>query len=241
MGAYVKVSKPNWSRLSPIFRALDGLPTRPDRTVDVGELRDVYVRDTSVLEPQRSLLAAIRDVLPDDGVFVEDVTQLGFAAQLFFDFRGPRTFLSSGPAGTLGSGYAQALGAQHALQRAGDRKAVAVCGDGGFLFTSNELATAVHHGIDLVAVVVDDGAYGNVKRMQQQKFGDDRTIASTLTNPDFVAYAESFGALGLRAHDPDSLRRALDQGFAAGRPTVVHLDAGPMPDPWPFFLLGAAR
>lgn len=223
-----------------LLAALADMPARADRSDEVAALRHRYASEVSVLEPQRALLGAIRDVLPDDGVFVEDVTQLGFAAQLLFDFRGPRTFLSSGPAGTLGSGYAQALGAQHALSQAGGRKAVAVCGDGGFLFTSNELATAVQHDIPLVAIVVDDGAYGNVKRMQQQKFGDDRTIASTLRNPDFAAYAESFGALGLKAATPDDLRRRLDEGFAANRPTVIHLEAGPMPDPWPFFLLGRA-
>lgn len=224
-----------------LLDALADLPARPDRTDEVAALRHRFEEEVAVLAPQRELLGAIRDVLPDDGVFVEDVTQLGFAAHLLFDVRRPRTFLSTGPAGTLGAGYAHALGAQHALQRLGDRTALAVCGDGGFLFTGNELATAVQHDIPLVALVVDDGAYGNVKRLQEQKFGEHRTIASTLRNPDFAAYAESFGALGLRADDPDSLRRALDQGFSAGRPTVVHLQAGPMPDPWPFLLLGRAR
>ena len=129
-------------------------------------------------------------MLPDDGIFVEDVTQIGFAAHLAFDFRRPRTFQSTGPAGTLGAGYAQGVGAQVALDREGrGRKALVVAGDGGFLFTGSELATAVQHGIPLVCCVFDDGAYGNVKRIQQQRFGDDRTIASTLRNPDFVAYA----------------------------------------------------
>jgi acetolactate synthase I/II/III large subunit len=224
-----------------LLDALADLPDRSDRTDEVAALRHRYEAEIAHLSPQRELLGAIRDVLPDDGVFVEDVTQLGFASHLMFDFRHPRTFLSTGPAGTLGAGYAHALGAQHALQQLGDRKAVVVCGDGGFLFTGNELATAVQHGIGLVAIVVDDGAYGNVRRLQQQKFGDDRTIASTLTNPDFAAYAESFGALGLSASTPDELRERLDEGFVSGRPTVVHLAAGPMPDPWPHFLLGRAR
>jgi acetolactate synthase I/II/III large subunit len=224
-----------------LLDALADLPERSDRTDEVAALRHRYDAEIAHLVPQRELLGAIRDVLPDDGVFVEDVTQLGFASHLMFDFRHPRTFLSTGPAGTLGAGYAHALGAQHALQQLGDRKAVAVCGDGGFLFTGNELATAVQHGIGLVAIVVDDGAYGNVKRLQQQKFGADRTIASTLTNPDFAAYAESFGALGLKASTPDELRGRLDEAFSSGRPAVVHLAAGPMPDPWPHFLLGRAR
>jgi acetolactate synthase-1/2/3 large subunit len=148
--------------------------------------------------------------------------------------------VSTGAAGTLGAGYATALGAQHALQREG-RRAVAVCGDGGFLFTGNELATAVQHGIDLVAIVVNDGAYGNVKRMQQQKFGDDRTIASTLRNPDFVAYARSFGAVGMHAADAHDLRIRLDEAFSIDAPVVIELAAGPMPDPWPFFLRGPVR
>ena len=181
-------------------------------------------------------------MLPDDGIFVEDVTQIGFAAHLAFDFRRPRTFQSTGPAGTLGAGYAQGVGAQVALDREGrGRKALVVAGDGGFLFTGNELATAVQHEIPLVCCVFDDGAYGNVKRIQQQRFGDDRTIASTLRNPDFVAYARAFGALGLHADGPDELRARLDEAFGAGVPAIIHVSTGPMPDPWPWFLRGRAR
>jgi acetolactate synthase-1/2/3 large subunit len=223
-----------------MYGALEPAGRRPDRTDEVAALRHQYESDLARLQPQLDHLAAIRDVLPDDGVLVEDVTQLGFASQLGFEFRGPRTFVSTGAAGTLGAGYATALGAQHALQREG-RRAVAVCGDGGFLFTGNELATAVQHGIDLVAIVVNDGAYGNVKRMQQQKFGDDRTIASTLRNPDFVAYARSFGAVGMHAADAHDLRIRLDEAFSIDAPVVIELAAGPMPDPWPFFLRGPVR
>jgi acetolactate synthase-1/2/3 large subunit len=74
-----------------------------------------------------------------------------------------------------------------------------VAGDGGFLFMGGELATAVQHQIPVVCCVFDDGAYGTVKRIQQRRFVPDRTIASTRRNPDFVAYARAFGALGLHA------------------------------------------
>jgi acetolactate synthase I/II/III large subunit len=222
--------------------ALDGMPARPDRTGEVARLRADYFADIDGLRPQLDFLAAIRDVLPDDGIFVEDVTQIGFAAHLAFDFRRPRTFQSTGPAGTLGAGYAQGLGAQVALEREGrGRKALVVAGDGGFLFTGNELATAVQHDIPLVCCVFDDGAFGNVKRIQQQRFGEDRTIASTLRNPDFVAYARAFGAVGLHAGSPDELRARLDEAFAAGVPAIVHVSTGPMPDPWPFFPRTPAR
>ena len=222
--------------------ALEGMPARPDRTGEIARLRADYFADIDGLQPQLDFLAAIRDVLPDDGIFVEDVTQIGFAAHLAFDFRRPRTFQSTGPAGTLGAGYAQGLGAQVALDREGrGRKALVVAGDGGFLFTGNELATAVQHDIPLVCCVFDDGAFGNVKRIQQQRFGEDRTIASTLRNPDFVAYARAFGALGLHAGSPDELRARLDEAFAAGVPAIVHVSTGPMPDPWPFFPRSPAR
>jgi acetolactate synthase-1/2/3 large subunit len=225
-----------------LLAALDGLPARPDRSDELARRRARYFADIDHLRPQLDFLAAIRDVLPDDGIFIEDVTQIGFAAHLAFDFRRPRTFQSTGAAGTLGAAYAQGVGAQVALDGEGrGRKALVVAGDGGFLFTGSELATAVQHQIPVVCCVFDDGAYGNVKRIQQQRFGPDRTIASTLRNPDFVAYARAFGALGLHADGPDELRARLDQAFNANAPALVHVSTGPMPDPWPWFLLGRAR
>ncbi|MEO6571118.1 MAG: thiamine pyrophosphate-dependent enzyme [Ilumatobacteraceae bacterium] len=224
-----------------MLEALAADPRRADRTDEIAVLRERYLADIDHLRPQLDFLSVIRDVLPDDGVLVEDVTQIGFAAHLAFDVRHPRTYLSSGAAGTLGAGYAHGLGVQHALSQQGGRRALVVAGDGGFLFTSNELATAVQHEIPLVCAVFDDGAFGNVRRMQQQKFGADRTIASTLHNPDIAAYARSFGALGLHADGPDELRSRLDEAFAHGGPAVVHVEVGEMPDPWPFFILGRAR
>jgi acetolactate synthase-1/2/3 large subunit len=224
-----------------LVEALSPAGRRPSRTEELAEMKQAYAKRIEHLQPQLDFLAAIRDVLPDDGVFVEDVTQIGFASHLAFDFRHPRTLLSTGPAGTLGAGYAHGLGAQAALSSRGSRRALVVAGDGGFLFTGNELATAVQHDIPLVCAVFDDGAFGNVKRMQQQKYGDDRTIASTLRNPDFVAFARSFGALGLHADNPDQLRTRLDEAFSAHRPAVVHVETTAMPDPWPQFILGRAR
>jgi acetolactate synthase-1/2/3 large subunit len=225
-----------------LLAALDGMPAKPDRSDELARRRARYFAEIDHLRPQLDFLAAIRDVLPDDGIFVEDVTQIGFAAHLAFDFRQPRTFQSTGAAGTLGAGYAQGVGAQVALDREGrGRKALVVAGDGGFLFTGSELATAVQHEIPIVCCVFDDGAYGNVKRIQQQRFGEDRTIASTLRNPDFVAYARAFGALGLHADGPGELRARLDEAFNANAPALIHVSTGPMPDPWPWFLLGRAR
>jgi acetolactate synthase-1/2/3 large subunit len=174
-------------------------------------------------------LKVLRETLPDDGILVDEFTQVGYIARVAFPVYGPRSFITSGYQGTLGYGYATALGVQIGQPR---RKVLSVMGDGGFLFTANELATAVKYRVPVVVVVFDDGAYGNVRRMQVQDYGG-RVIASELTNPDFAAYAESFGAMGLRADSPETLRAALERGFAADHPVVIAVKVGEMPDPWP--------
>ncbi len=223
-------------------RALaDGIGRRAERPgllADLDARRRAFQDEISYLQPQLDYLAAIRDVLPDDGVIVEDVTQIGFAAHLAFPFTRPRTFLSSGPAGTLGAAFPTGLGARVGL---GDRTMLTVSGDGGFLFAATELATAVQHDIAAVTLVFNDGAFGNVKRLQQNRFGPDRTIVSDLHNPDLVAFTESFGALGLRVESPDELRLALERAWAHGGPVVIEATVGPMPDPWPYLRMGRVR
>jgi acetolactate synthase-1/2/3 large subunit len=189
------------------------------------------------LDPQLAFLEAIRAELPEDGIYVDEVTQIGFAARLALPVYRPRTFLSPGFQDNLGWGYATALGAQHARP---DVPVLSINGDGGFLYTSNELATAMRHRIPLVAIVFADGAFGNVRRIQEEQFGN-RLIASDLTNPDFVKYAESFGAAGRRAHNPAELRVALREAFAAREPTLIEVPVGPMPSPWEFIHMPAVR
>ncbi|MGB2659493.1 MAG: thiamine pyrophosphate-dependent enzyme, partial [Pseudolabrys sp.] len=191
----------------------------------------------SKLAPQLAFLEAIRAGLPEDGIFVDEVTQVGFAARLAFPVYKPRTFLSPGYQDNLGWGYASALGAQHARP---DVPVLSINGDGGFLYTGNELATAIRHRIPLVAVIFVDAAFGNVRRIQQEQFGN-RLIACDLANPDFVKYAESFGAAGRRARDPDELRLALQESFARREPTLIQVPVAPMPSPWEFIQMPRVR
>ncbi|TFY99818.1 thiamine pyrophosphate-dependent enzyme [Ramlibacter rhizophilus] len=180
------------------------------------------------LQPQRDYLRAMRAALPEDGIFVEDMTQMGYTARFAYPVYRPRTYLSTGYQGTLGWGYATALGAKVARPEAA---VVSVSGDGGFLFNVQELATAVQHRIGVVALVFDDGAFGNVRRLQQVQFPG-RNIADTLVNPDFVRLAQSFGLPAWRAEDPQALRRCLDEALAHDGPTLIHVPVGEMPDPW---------
>ncbi|MFK7804156.1 MAG: thiamine pyrophosphate-dependent enzyme [Anaerolineae bacterium] len=210
---------------------------RFDRTEELAALEAQSAERLAVLEPQNGFLRAIREALPEDGIFVEDLTQTGFVARMHYPVYHPRTFISSGYPGTLGWGYATALGVQHAMP---DRKVVLVSGDGGFMYTVAEIATAVKYNIPLVAIVFADGAYGNVKRIQQERYNN-RTIASDLHNPDFVMLAESFGALGLRAHNEAELKEKIEEGFAANRPTVIEVPVGEMPSPWPLIMQPKVR
>jgi acetolactate synthase I/II/III large subunit len=225
---------------APALRALLPLlpaEPRPSRSAELAGHRAWFAAEMAKRRPQADFLAAIRAALPADGIFVEEVTQLGFAARLAFPVFGPRLHLSPGYQDNLGWGYGAALGAKIARP---DRAVVSVIGDGGFLYQANELATAMRHDIAVVAVVFDDGAFGNVRRIQEQRYGN-RLIACDLSNPDFVAYAESFGAVGLRASTPDALEAALRKAIALDKPALVHVPVGPMPDIWDLVLRPPVR
>ena len=227
---------------APILRRLiDALaltnPRRPSRKGEMQERQAKLKKKLAKLAPQLAFLDAIRAELPEDGIFVDEVTQVGFAARLALPVYKPRTFLSPGYQDNLGWGYATALGAQHSKP---DTPVVSINGDGGFLYTANELATAVRHRIPLVAVVFVDGAFGNVRRIQEERFGN-RLIASDLANPDFVKYAESFGARAARARGPDELRSALREALARREPALIEVPVGPMPSPWEFIHMPRVR
>jgi acetolactate synthase I/II/III large subunit len=225
----------------PILRHLiDALATqhRRSRRAEMEQRQAKMRRRLEKLAPQLAFLEAIRAELPEDGIFVDEVTQIGFAARLLLPVYKPRTFLSPGYQDNLGWGYATALGAQHARR---DVPVLSITGDGGFLFTSNELATAVHHRIPLSVVVFNDGAFGNVRRTQEEQFGN-RVIASDLTNPDFVRYAESFGAQAERARSPQELQAALKRAFKRrDGPTLIEVPVSQMPSPWEFIHMPRVR
>jgi acetolactate synthase-1/2/3 large subunit len=210
---------------------------RPDRVAMSRAIKARVAADVSVLAPQVAYLAAIRDVLPDHGVLIDELTQVGYSARAAYEVRKPRTFISSGYQGTLGWGVATALGAKHAL---GDAPVVALAGDGGFMFTVQELATAVRHRIPAVFIVFNDGAYGNVRNMQKSLHGN-RVIGTDLANPDFVRLAESFGIAGRRTANPEGLRQALEQSLAANEPALIEVPVGDMPSPWQFIDLPKVR
>ncbi len=203
-------------------------PPRPSRTAEMLELNQEMEELYELFQPQLDFIRAIRDALPDDGIFVEEITQVGYTSRVLLPVYHPRTFIASGYQGSLGWGFPTALGAKVAFP---DKAVISITGDGGFLFCASELATAVQYGINTVTVVFNDGAFGNVRRMQKELY-DGRIISTDLVNPDFVALAESYGAAGLRVHSADSLRDALTESFEADVPVLIEVPVGEMPGPW---------
>jgi acetolactate synthase I/II/III large subunit len=189
------------------------------------------------LGPQCEYLQAIRAELPDEGIYVEDLTQVGYVGRVAFPIYRPRTYIHSGYQGTLGSGFATALGAKVGRP---DLPVVSVSGDGGFMYNVQELSTAVKHGIDIVAIVFADGAYGNVQRMQKEDYGN-RLIGVDLHNPQFPKMAESFGAAGVRTTTPNGLRGELAAALKRRGTTLIEVAVGEMPDPWKHLILPRVR
>jgi acetolactate synthase-1/2/3 large subunit len=153
------------------------------------------------------------------------MTQMGYYSGTAFPTYAPRTYVHCGYQGTLGFGFATALGVQVAHP---DKRVISINGDGGFMYAAQELATAVHHNIPLVTIVFVDDAFGNVKRIQKNQYGG-RTIASDLHNPDFVKFADSFGAQGLKAETPEQLREAINKGYEHNGPTLIEVPIGEVP------------
>ena len=184
------------------------------------------------VQPQIAFLEAIRAALPPDGFFVEEITQTGFAARFAFPVYAPRQYVTCGYQESLGFGFQTAVGVKVANP---GKCVVSITGDGGFMFGVQELATAVQYGINLVTVVFDNSAFGNVRRDQMTGF-DGRLLGAELRNPDFVRMAESFGAKGVRAATPAALRAALEEGFKEDGPVLIEvpIETGSEASPWPF-------
>lgn len=202
----------------------------------ISDAKAIAEKKIQSVQPQLAYLRAIRDVLPRDGFFVEEICQAGFASYYGFPIFEPRTFVTAGFQGTLGFGYPTALGVKAANP---DKAVVAISGDGGFMFGMPELSTAVRHKLGVVLVLFNNGVFGNVRRDQIEAF-EGRTIGVNLSNPDFVALAESFGVAAERVTSPDALRTAVQKAIDNDVPALIEVPIDPEKEssPWPFLMPG---
>jgi sulfoacetaldehyde acetyltransferase len=191
-------------------------------------LGTVGASDTLPLKPQR-VYQALREVLPRDTIVTIDAGAAASHAYNLLDFYEPRTFITPGDLGCVGAGFPSALGAKLARP---DRPVVCLCGDGGFLMTSQDLETAVRERIPVVTVVMTNNCWGSEKAYQKYFFNE-RYVGSDFTNPRFDEYARLFGAQGLRAEYAAELRPALEKALAATVPTVLEVPVDPDELPFP--------
>jgi acetolactate synthase I/II/III large subunit len=184
------------------------------------------------VQPQLAYLDVIREVLPRDGLFVTELSQVGFTSYFAYPVYAPRTYISEGYQGTLGFGFPTALGVKVAHP---DKPVVSVTGDGGFMFAVQELATAKQYGIALVTIVFNNASYGNVLRDQRTAYGN-RVIGAVLDNPDFLALAKAFGVEGHRVASPAALKRVLEKAIRADGPVLIEVQVpqGHEVSPWEF-------
>ena len=211
----------------------------PSREQELTLLRnqvDVEIREKVGM--QMAYLDVIREELPRDGIFVDEVTQVGFTSWYGFPVYEPRQHISAGYQGTLGYGYATALGV--VVGNPGKR-VIQVSGDGGFMFNVQEIATAVQYNLPLTTIVFNDNRFTNVQRQQIEWF-DNRVICSDLHNPDFIKLTESFGAAAFLADDPESLRHAIRYAFSQNGPAIIEVQVEEFfPAPWPFLMMPQNR
>lgn len=179
--------------LATLYQALrSASPLEDSVSQEIASLQQERFAPHNQLEPQRSLMNAVRQAVPHDGVVVQGMNQMGYYSRNYLPVHVSRTYLTASYHGTLGHAFPVGLGAKIARP---DRAVVVLSGDGGFLYNSQELATGVQHQIPVVVVVFNDNAYGNVLRAQLEKF-DGHVLGSRLHNPDFAALARSYGAGG---------------------------------------------
>ncbi len=200
----------------------------PSRTAETHAMRARVEEQLRGVGPQAAMVDQLRAAVPDDGILVPCTTTMGYMTHMLYPAYAPRTYLSTSYMGTLGFGFPAALGAKVARP---DVPVVCVTGDGGFLFAATELATAMQYGINTVTIVYNDGAYGNSNRDQRERFHG-REIGTTLRNPDFVKFAESFGADGVKLSLGADVGPAVREAIGNDRPTVIEVPMDRLPSPF---------
>jgi acetolactate synthase-1/2/3 large subunit len=199
-------------------------PPRSSRKAE----REALRAETAALvqEPQAGILKSLREGTPENAIFISGMTQIGYYSRPCWPTYEPRTYLSSSYSGNLGYEYPVALGAKVACPQ---RPVIAVIGDGGFMYNVQELATAVQQKINVIAVVFNDNAFGNVARDLDDWWGG--SYGAALHNPDFMKLADAFGVHGMRAKEPTQVGALVREAIQLDRPVLIEVPVGRMPTP----------
>lgn len=203
-------------------------PKRKWQDSELSEIRETRERQLERCAPlQCAIISDIQRVLDDDAIIVSGITNVGYWSHLAYRVRRPQSYLTASYFATLGYAFPTALGAKVA---APERPVVAICGDGGFMYALPELATAVKYGINVIALVFVDNAFGASLNDQKTRFRG-RVVGTELYNPSFSQVAEVFGAKGLKA-PPEHVGKALSEALGLKRPAVIEVPMPTLPPPF---------
>ena len=219
----VKMSLPKLS--AAITAAGGGKWNSP--AVEVAQIQENLTNsDEEINQPQEDYLRALQEGAPDDAIMIFGMTQLGYYSRPRWITENPKSYIDSGYSGNLGFAFPTALGAKVGNP---DKPVICVSGDGGFMYNSSEISTAVKYGINLVTVIYNDGHYGNVARDMDDDFGG--TYETDFVNPDFVKLAEAYGAVGIRAEGPLDVKNVLPKALAMNKPVFIDVPVSRVPRP----------
>ena len=168
------------------------------------------------------VIRTVSEVLPENGIVTNGAGNFAAFVHRYFQYKGYRTCLAP-TSGSMGYGMPAAIAAKLAHPT---RPVVNVQGDGDFMMTGQELATAAQYGLPIVTIIANNGMYGTI-RMHQEREYPDRIVGTTLINPDFAAYARSFGADGYTIEATADFAPAFRQALASSKPSVIELKLDP--------------
>jgi acetolactate synthase-1/2/3 large subunit len=212
------------------------LPRSPSRDLDLAKARAWAEALLQQNVPDlMGWIRALRAALPDDGIFVNELTQVGYQTRSGLPVYAPGTYITPGYQGTLGYGFPTALGAAYGNP---GRAVLAITGDGGFGWGLSELATVGKYGLKPAVVVFNDGHFGNVRRTQVEDFGG--VHGTDLHNPHFDRLAAAFDVGYARVDTPDELGKVLKRSLGAA-PILIEARVGDLSSPWPFIRLRGGR
>lgn len=174
-----------------------------------------YKKD-ALLRPQ-FVVEQISEICPD-AIIVTEVGQNQMWAAQYFNFKNPRTFISSGGLGTMGYGFPAAMGAKVGKP---EFTVIDIAGDGSFQMNSQELATVVQSDIPVIVAILNNGFLGMVRQWQELFFSRRYSATSLEGSVDFVKLAEAYGALGLRAKKKSEVKDVIEEAVKSERPTII--------------------
>jgi len=205
--------------------------TKPKKNKEIifSKMRfDRYENPDNRIEPLASYVKALRNGIPNDGILVADMTTVAYYTRMHYQTYFPRSYFTSSYSGNLGSAFPTSLGVKVAKP---NKTVVSISGDGGFLFNSQELATAVQFKINVIAIVFNDGSYGNVKRDMKEMFNG-KFIGSELKNPNFMKLADSYGTIGMKADSPKKLEKKIKKAISLNKTVLIEVKIGNTPSPF---------